>query len=94
MCESAAALYGGCLADWSVDWEAAGYADEEAFLDSCDTWVWEAMTLQQAAMDRGELDDTGLLDQTCTERHSAMSADDSTCTDYTGIDWNTMPWED
>jgi len=92
MCVSAAALYGGCLTDWGVDWSAAGFVDEDAFLNSCRTWGWQMSLLQEAALEDGTLDDPGWLAATCTEREVAMSAEDAACSVYTDIEWNNAPW--
>lgn len=92
MCLSAAALYGGCLTDWGVDWAAAGFADEAAFLNSCETWGWQMSLLQDAALAEGTHEDAGWLAATCEEREAAMSAEDAACSVYTGIEWNDAPW--
>ena len=86
MCAAAAALYGGCLADWGADWSAAGYADEADFLTACAAWGWE-MSLLEA--DAGQ---EGVLEDTCSARASALSADDAACSAYTDIDWNSALW--
>lgn len=92
MCNAAAVLYGGCLADWGAGWEAAGYSDEEDFLDACATWAWELRLLEQDAVDQGVIDEAGQVDSTCEARRDALSADDATCSTYTSIDWNDAPW--
>lgn len=92
MCLSAAALYGGCLTDWGVDWTAAGFEDEDAFLGSCQTWGWQMSILQDAALEEGSHDDPGWLAATCEEREAAMSAEDAACSVYTDIEWNDAPW--
>ncbi len=93
MCGSAAALYGGCLEDWGVDWSAAGYEDEDQFLASCATWIWEMSLLEADALERGEIEQEGWLGPVCAERHAAFSAEDATCEAYTGVDWNDTPWQ-
>jgi hypothetical protein len=92
MCMAAAELYGGCLTDWGAGWEAAGYTDEEDFLDACSTWAWELRILEQDAVDQGLIDQTGQVDATCAERQAAFVADEATCSTYTSIDWNDAPW--
>lgn len=92
MCAAASTLYGGCLTDWGVDWDAAGFDDEDAFLNSCSTWGWQMSLLQDAALEDGTLDDPGWLEATCTEREVAMSAEDASCSAYTDIEWNNAPW--
>ena len=88
MCENAATLYGGCLSTWGADWEAAGYADEDEFLDACATWAFEMRQLED---DAGK---TGETDQTCEDRAATFAAEDATCDAYTGIDWSVHPWEE
>ena len=93
MCASAADLYGGCLEGWGVDWTAAGFDDEAAFVDSCETWAWEMTLLEQDAVERGEIDEGGWLAPVCRERDAAFGAPDATCDAYTSIDWNDTPWQ-
>ena len=92
MCQAATDLYGGCLADWGVDWTAIGHADEQAFLASCETWGFEMALLQADAIQRDELSDNDALEDACTQREAAMTADDATCSTYSDIDWNNVPW--
>ncbi len=82
MCSDAAVLYGGCLEDWGLDWFAAGYDDERAFLESCDTWAWEVQQINGR--------DAPWLRNTCVDRRDAFSAPDAVCDDYTSIDWNDI----
>ncbi len=96
MCDAAATLYGGCLADWGVGWEAAGYVDEDDFLGACQTWAWEQRLLEADAADRG-LTEVGGVDATCTDRAASFDAaaadpDALDCNAYTGIDWNQPGW--
>ncbi len=91
MCSSAAALYGGCLEGWGLDWTAAGYEDEEDFLGSCATWAWELRVLEEAAIERGELAAGGHVDAVCEERAELFQ--DGVCSDYTDIDWSQPPWD-
>ncbi len=88
MCEGAAALYGGCLTDWGADWSAAGYTDEAGFLDACTTWAFQMRALEA---DAGR---TGDVDAECTAREARFTAEDATCEDYTGLDWNSPPWQE
>jgi len=93
MCSAAASLYGGCLEEWGVDWEAAGYDDEDAFVESCTTWSWEMSILSEHALEEelpGASEDW--LVETCATRRDAFSADDATCSAYTDIEWNNVPW--
>lgn len=90
MCAEAAVLYGGCLEAWSLDWSAAGYEDEGAFLESCDTWAWEARLIHNEALRRGDSDDRDWLERTCVERGQAFAAVDATCETYTSVDWNAI----
>jgi hypothetical protein len=91
MCASAEDLYGGCLDDWDVGWTAAGYADGDDFVDTCETWSWEMRHLERDARRRG-VAERGALDQTCTARDARFSADDATCDDFTDVDWSQTPW--
>lgn len=90
MCSSAAELYGGCLEDWGVGWEAAGYADEDDFLNSCSTWAWEMQVLEEDAVERGEAAG-GEVAATCRERTALLEAEDATCKTYTELEWEA-PW--
>ncbi|MDG1478643.1 MAG: hypothetical protein P8R54_03590 [Myxococcota bacterium] len=92
MCLSAATLYGGCLTDWGVDWSAAGFDDEDAFLNSCQTWGWQMSLLQDAALEDGTHDDPGWLAATCEERDAALSAEGAACSVFTDIAWSDAPW--
>jgi len=76
MCCAATELYGGCLSDWGLKWEAAGHADAESHDRSCQTWAWE----------QTQLHGTKVVDALCTER--AALFEEGICTDYTSIDWN------
>jgi hypothetical protein len=92
MCDAAAALYGGCLTDWGADWSAAGYADEEAFVGSCSTWGWQMALLQEDAIERGAWTDRRWLSETCDARAAAFSAEEASCSSYTEVEWNNVPW--
>lgn len=101
MCARAEELYGACLADWGLGWEAAGYEDGADFVDRCETWAWEMRILERAAVRRGELDGTGAVDATCTQREAALSAAIDAadtgaprdCAAYTDIAWDEVPWQ-
>jgi hypothetical protein len=90
MCSSAAELYGGCLEDWGVGWEAAGYDDEDDFLGSCSTWAWEMQVLEDDAVERGEAVG-GEVAAICAERRALLDAEDATCQTYTDLEWGA-PW--
>lgn len=93
MCAAAAALYGGCLADWGVDWTAAGYDDEGAFIGACETWSWEMSLLSAHAEEEGLPGaSAGWLTETCSARRDALSADDAACSEFTDIEWNDVQW--
>jgi len=92
MCDSAAALYGGCLSDWGVDWTAAGYEDEQDFLMSCQTWSLEMVILEDVTLEDGLHNESRWLETTCTDRADLLSSEDAACSDYTNIDWNSAPW--
>lgn len=93
MCSAAGALYGGCLDDWGVGWEGAGYADQAEFEESCEVWAWEMALLARDAQKRGVLTDEAALDRTCSDRATALSDPAATCEDFTEIDWNQVPWQ-
>lgn len=40
MCSSALTRYEGCMEERGLEWGMA-YADEEDYLNFCETWVWE-----------------------------------------------------
>lgn len=85
MCAAAADLYGGCLEGWGAAWTDAGYADEGEFIEACGTWAWEMRLLEEThALD-------GWTDDTCVERAALFT--EGACTDFTGTDWNAMPWD-
>lgn len=92
MCDAAAALYGACLDDAGLGWDAVGYADEAAYLDACATWAWELRVLERDAVKRGELDAPGAVDATCEAREVALTAPDADCATYDAMDWSTAPW--
>ena len=76
MCAKATELYDGCLADWGLDWTAAGHEDAASHERSCQTWAWE----------HTQLLDADLVDTTCAERAAIFQ--EGSCADYTSIDWN------
>lgn len=82
MCLAAAELYGGCLTSWDLDWSAAGYNDEAAFLESCRTWAWQGRILEEDAGEKGR------IDALCEDRAALFSADTATCEDFTDLDWS------
>lgn len=92
MCVSAEALYGGCLEDWGAGWDAAGFQDHRDFLDACETWGWEMRLLEADAVKRGELEQEGAVDRLCSLRYQQLSDPEAVCADYTGMDWNAVPW--
>ncbi|MDP6933117.1 MAG: hypothetical protein QGG40_09380 [Myxococcota bacterium] len=79
MCETAADLYGSCLEEWSLDWSAAGFQDEQDYLQVCDTWAWEQRLLA---------DDPSRVDQVCEERDSVFQH--GSCSEYTSTDWDIL----
>jgi hypothetical protein len=85
MCRAGAALYGGCLEGWGLDWSAAGYEDEEDFLEVCETWSWEMRLLEEAAGAAGS------VDATCEQRADLFNGGE--CEDFTGVDWGAFTWE-
>ena len=93
MCRAAADLYGDCLDEWGVDWAAAGYDNEKAYIHSCETWSWEMSILEEDALDNDQIDKGGWVESTCEDRDAIFSRDDATCLDYTDIDWNHTPWD-
>ncbi len=82
MCLDAVDLYGACVEDWGLSWPDVGHDDERAYLDSCETWVWEARSLSR--------DSPEWLEQACRERRQAFRADEATCDTYTSIDWSLI----
>ncbi|MCP4806219.1 MAG: hypothetical protein GY913_05480 [Proteobacteria bacterium] len=91
MCAEAAALYGDCLADWGVGWDAAGYEDASDYEGRCTTWAWEARVLEEDAVERGQAE-LGDVDAVCDERLEALSVEDASCDVVTSMEW-TVPWE-
>ena len=85
MCAAATELYGGCLADWGVEWTSAGYEDEDDFRETCDTWAWQTRILEEEAEKSGQIN--GL----CEERRALFET--GTCADFTGINWSELPWQ-
>lgn len=86
MCEAAESLYGDCLTSWGAGWEAAGYADADAFAESCETWTFE---MRQLEVDAGK---SGATTNVCEERAAALTVEDAACDAFTGVDWNALPW--
>lgn len=93
MCAEAAVLYGGCLEEWGAGWEAAGYADQQDFLGACETWAWQMGLLEEDAVQAGEAGAAGATLRACRTRATAFADPAATCETYTGIDWNTPPWD-
>ena len=87
MCESAEVLTRDCLFEWDLDWDAAGYEDEKAFQNSCETWIWEQQQLISAAENRGE-EQTDLAD-VCASRYKVLASDSATC-EQMGL-WSEEP---
>ena len=85
MCDAAAALYEGCLVEWGVSWDQAGFDGQLGFLESCDTWAWELRVLEEDAQE------AGAVDAICRERSALFES--GTCDDYTSNDWDALPWE-
>lgn len=81
MCAQAAVLYGGCVEEWGLDWPAVGYADSSDYVESCETWAWEAELLT-----RGQ----DWTEATCAERAADFAAPDATCDTYTAVDWSVI----
>ena len=92
MCAAASALYGTCLSDQGLDWSAAGYDDEAAFLDSCETWAWEQGLVLDDALAAGATEDSDWLVDTCAQRAVAFEDADATCETYTSVDWSEVGW--
>lgn len=82
MCLEAAALYGGCIEEWGLDWPAVGYEDERAYVHSCETWAWEARLLTR--------DEPDWLGATCLARRDAFAEPEATCEDYAAVDWSLV----
>lgn len=93
MCAAATELYGGCLDDWGVGWSDAGYDDQAAFRDSCETWAWEVAVLEQDAVKQGTIDQAGSLEPECQARLDVLTAPDATCSAYTEMAWDELPWQ-
>lgn len=91
MCEAAAPLVQACLEAEGLDWGAAGYADEAAFLESCETWAWQARLLERDAGQEGAVDATC---QARAEDFTAAMADPEApdCAAWTAVTWEEMPW--
>ena len=90
MCGSAEALYGTCLSDWGLGWDAAGYADGQDFVASCETWVWELAVLEEEAVRQGDAGAAGRTQDFCQERFDQLSADEATCAAYTEQEWGGL----
>lgn len=86
MCAAAAAAYGACLDPDGAggappDWSAAGYDDQQGFLDACDTWAWEQRLIAEAegADDR--------VDAACADRAEALTAAGDPCAAFSAMEW-------
>ena len=92
MCDAAAQLYGSCLDSWEMAWDAAGYQDQDDFVERCRTWAWEARLLERDAGQAGSVD--GLC-STRAQDFELAGADTGApeCGAYTDIEWDVMPWE-
>ena len=92
MCAQAAAVQCGCLDAWESDWSDLGYADQQDFYARCQTWSWEMRLLEADAVDRGELDQAGVVDETCRTRAEVLMAQELTCSEFSSLDWSVTPW--
>ena len=91
MCDAGAALYGGCLDGWGVEWSSAGYDDEQDWREACAAWAWELRLLEADAVAHGQAQG-GEDDALCVEREALWRDDGATCTDYSQVDWSEVPW--
>jgi hypothetical protein len=92
MCEMAAATYGTCLSEQGAAWTDAGYDDQDDFVASCDVWTFEMRLLEEDAVDRGSLEQTGAVDAACSNRRAALAQEGDSCDIFAEIDWATPPW--
>lgn len=89
MCAAAASAYGRCLAPdgaGAPTWQDAGYADEQGFLDACDTWAWEQRLLARAAEGRRAGD--AKVSAACAARAAELRVEGSACETFLAIDWS------
>ncbi len=84
LCALAASVQGECLASDGLDWSALGYAGEEDYRASCETWAWEQRLL---AEDAGADEDA--VSQTCAARAEGLVD----CAALAAIDWEDPAWE-
>jgi hypothetical protein len=87
MCAAAASAYGACLdpdgeGAEAPEWEAAGYADRQDFLDACDTWAWEQRLIadEEGAPER--------VDAACAQREDALRTAADPCAAFSGMEWS------
>lgn len=85
-CRAASDAQAACLAASDLDWEALGYADQDDWLESCQTWAWEQ---RQLARDAGV--SAGAVDAACQAQEGAMEG--GGCSEIQSFDWNDPVWE-
>ena len=93
MCQAAVDTHSACLAQWEAQWTDFGYADEQDFRNSCDTWAWEMRLLEKDARSVGDLDESGVVDGVCLEREKFLLSDTFNCDAWSSLDWNETPWK-
>ena len=91
-CKASASLYDYCLTEGGASWENSQWQSEESYLQSCQTWEWEMLMLEEDALSRGELSEPFLSDY-CTEQEKKFRSDSALCTDFTELDWSRPPWK-
>ena len=91
VCARAAAAWRACLHARGQGWPDAGYADERAFLDSCDTWAWELRQLEADAEAAGAVD-AFCADASATLRDAPdTGGPEGACAAVGAVDWAWSP---
>ena len=93
MCAHAESLYAACLAEWGLDWHAAGYEGGDDFASACATWGWEADLLERDAI-RAERAQPGDLAVACQARAALYEDPLTTCDDWVAEPWSALPWDE
>lgn len=88
MCAASREVYGTCLEEWGLDWQAAGYLDADDFEGRCTTWAWELRLLAADAGQPGRV-----VDAECSERLDTWTVPGASCSSWTAVDWTALPWE-
>ncbi|MCB9745196.1 MAG: hypothetical protein H6740_21585 [Alphaproteobacteria bacterium] len=85
-CDAAALSWGACLEERGLSWSNVGYADADAFRESCEVQAWEWTRLER------EEAEPGVTEATCAQREAPLREAPG-CESWEAVDWQAPPWE-